>query len=632
MGSSSGGKDQSGHTALPSAAPRRFTPQMVDPYSSTSCAAPHHALVAPLETLPSRRKFQVQPLEVSITSSRSSRISEKDNAQYDPALPEGDTDQASDIGSIPSRRRFAPQLVGTTSRRRKSTDSYPCIQQEDKTDFSPGDHVHLPKHMELAPLPTPPTNSPVASSDQIPRISDSRFSSQAISRRNPRNHSFRVPELPMIQSTIEESESSDKSKVPSLSTSPPADSDGTVTERKLVASVPQVEALTDRGSLVSYAARMAEKQLREQVFAAYPNEHDNERVHHFAAESSSHNSDDEQGELVHRSDQASFRKKSTHEHLRESEQNQQGMRAHGSRNAHHGQSRLGSGAQEHERLRNHVAVRQSKVQDQEMKVMRKAASPPMAGQSLQFRKCQSPQNTRLDCCNHPNAPTKLTRDRDSPGGGGLWRARKEPSRRKTGRGLWMGVCGPENRKNGMGTAPLQRGILTPPAIELQDPMEAPNPPPSDTSLTPTPPSSQQASFPTSLNSILVTEDEIDREFPDEFVTILYDYCSLGYPSMARKYDEELSKITQIPIEKIRKDDDDKSPRGHIGVHYGLLEGFKDDDDDEMKKNGVKVPEHDERWWALRRYVREWARQSPQLLGQPGRRDWGESTRKGSWAI
>ena len=605
----------------PLALPRRFIPQPVE-ISSHSNRTVLRGIATPADNLP--RRFQPQPFDISTTSSKPSNPTIKPSPQSGRSVLSDGVDHLSAGEPVPIRRKFAPQLLGTTSRRRKSTDPYPCIQQEDKTDASPDDHVR--------PVTTPATTQgfPVASDDHAPQVPESRFSSEAISRRKPRQHSFRVPELPAIQSTTEESESPEKSKVPSLSTSPSADSDGTEAEKKPRTNMPHVESRNKPGHLASDAARNAEKQLREQVIAAYPNEHDNERVHHFAAESGLYDSDDPERQSTHGTEHEVPHRRSEHVHFEEPKQIQSDKIKDHRNHDQRRRSRLNSVAREHERLRDHAVACQEDAKDRELSVMRKAASPPMAGEGLHFRRCQSPRNTRLDCGDYPNAPKRVLLSQHSPARSGLWGGGGPVSQHDSPTGLWMGVCGLQNQKEEANEPPSQIGILTPPAIEHQDPMNATGLTAHNPSLPLTPPSPHHEASTASLNSVLITEEAIDREFPDDFVTVLYDYCSLGYPSMARKYDEELSHITKIPVEQIRKDDNDKCPRGHIGVHHGILEGFSDSR--RRSNDRGPMPAYDERWKALRLYIREWARQSPHMLGNPGRRQWGESARKGSWAI
>ena len=146
---------------------------------------------------------------------------------------------------------------------------------------------------------------------------------------------------------------------------------------------------------------------------------------------------------------------------------------------------------------------------------------------------------------------------------------------------------------------------------------------------PTPPISDMAR----IDSVLEAEKEIDRimetEFPDSFVTQVYNYLSLGYPSLARPFDEELAKISRYTMAELRSDDikAKNSPRGYIrlGTDFegGGGEGLKEEDC--------------VRWRALKRYVREWAKQErgnaeEWAAAGDGGGNWGTGARRGSWAF
>jgi len=127
-----------------------------------------------------------------------------------------------------------------------------------------------------------------------------------------------------------------------------------------------------------------------------------------------------------------------------------------------------------------------------------------------------------------------------------------------------------------------------------------------------------------LESELEKEKSIELEFDDAFVTQVYNYLSLGYPSMARRYDAELSKISHIPIVDLRRDDELPSARGYIRLG---------EDDEHGRADGEGIKEVDcWRWKALRLYVKEWARQQPfmskkeDIMG-----GFGVTIRRGSWA-
>jgi hypothetical protein len=118
---------------------------------------------------------------------------------------------------------------------------------------------------------------------------------------------------------------------------------------------------------------------------------------------------------------------------------------------------------------------------------------------------------------------------------------------------------------------------------------------------------------------------LEEEFTDDFVTQVYNYLSLGYPSIARNFDEELSKISHIPIDDLRQDGHIAMPRGYIRLGA----------DGNLKETGI-TEESCIRWRALRLYIREWARQQPDMVGRVdagmGGLGMGTAARKGSWAI
>lgn len=113
------------------------------------------------------------------------------------------------------------------------------------------------------------------------------------------------------------------------------------------------------------------------------------------------------------------------------------------------------------------------------------------------------------------------------------------------------------------------------------------------------------------------DEKILQEFGEDFVTQVYNYLSLGYPAMARGFDEELSRISHIDIDELRRDDEKQMAKGHMV---------------EMKLD-VNAPEEERcpRWAALRAYITEWARQHPDLDNLDPLA-WGVRERRGSWAI
>jgi hypothetical protein len=100
-----------------------------------------------------------------------------------------------------------------------------------------------------------------------------------------------------------------------------------------------------------------------------------------------------------------------------------------------------------------------------------------------------------------------------------------------------------------------------------------------------------------IDRVVSLEQEIEHEFHEGFVTQVYNYLSLGYPSLARNFDDELSKITHIPIEELRREDQLVDAKGYVGAPEGS--GVNEDG-----VTGGKCM----RWTALRLYIQEWARQ------------------------
>ena len=546
----------------------------------------------------------------------------------------------------PKPRRFAPQIIDTQRRSRRNTDTGSCLTPTDKTDATPAHQDHLPKHMRPSPLPVPPVNSPIVSSDHISQIPESNFSSANLAKKQERRHSFRVPDLPAIKSQTESEESNDSS-LPSGSTSPSADSDHTQTSRqkkkRKKKEIVRRESQDDQyaGYLLSLAATAAEKQLREQAMAAYPNENLHEHVDHYAIDRDSEDSDVEAGlgnlgldsagddkgrqaagrrrrDSAARWDMAEMRR---HQDKLEqqkrdqwaTEQPEYGRRRSVKKSTHNA-GRLPKAGE--------IAAPPSKdivgwQKDNEMKPMRSAASPPMAGENLKFPKCQSPQATRMDVNQYPGM--KKYKDHETRQHTGLWTPGGGSSRRNSISGLWMGVNAASAQPKTVIPQLLRSGILTP-AFERGDPFSAIGECGSH-QLPPSPPSSLEDD---KIDRTLQRELSIEQELNDAFVTQVYNYLSLGYPSLARKFDEELSKITRVPIENLRKDDGRVNTKGYVGAPEGTGSDVRGVMEGEAKC---------ERWCALRRYVREWGRQQPEMgVREEADGGWGARARKGSWAI
>jgi len=257
--------------------------------------------------------------------------------------------------------------------------------------------------------------------------------------------------------------------------------------------------------------------------------------------------------------------------------------------------------------------------------------PPMLGADIKFPRSDSPDPARFDVTQGPESLKKAMcylseqteLSQSSNGAGGLWIPKKESqtscvwsrpaSRAPSNAGLWGGSCIDANSPPRGPT-----GIMTPKFDEdhhsfPKDTMSLfkqqfpPSPPPSSSGMT-------------SLDECVETETNIEAEFDDSFVTQVYNYMSLGYPAVARDFDEELSKVTGTPILDLRKDD-----------HLPRACGYFRLGEETAVSSGV-TEENCARWKALRLYIWEWARQHPKMA-QPKQMESGwVGARKGSWAL
>lgn len=238
---------------------------------------------------------------------------------------------------------------------------------------------------------------------------------------------------------------------------------------------------------------------------------------------------------------------------------------------------------------------------------KKGVSPPMLGDDLVFRTCPSPKHTKLET-DHPfiekDRPDK---HRDLEGGGGLWR----------------GYCyRSESDETYLVPAQLR------PAPMISTPYPAAQTPggPLATDYFSQEPSSVGKP---SLHSLQGLDERLRRaqaraekhekiavEFSDDFVTQVYNYLSLGYPSMARGFDDELSRISRIDIEELRSEDNKPLAKGYML---------------ELKLQDSRAGERCPRWRALRVYITEWAKQHPDLDNLDPLA-WGVRERRGSWGI
>lgn len=250
--------------------------------------------------------------------------------------------------------------------------------------------------------------------------------------------------------------------------------------------------------------------------------------------------------------------------------------------------------------------------------MRSAASPPMLGNDIEFPKCESPRHTRFEVDQYPGhhrgSGVSTPRQRS-----GLWTPGAGNSPHGSGKGLWMGVCTISDN-DGLAPPRLGRtGLITP--AENEYAYAEPDVMDYGRHLPESPPNSQPGSNMACIDNMLMAEQDIQGECTDAFVTQVYNYLSLGYPALARKFDDELCKITRIPAEELRRDDKLAKTKGYVGTPEGKG----------VTQDGVADGQC-ARWRALRLYVREWARQKPRMAAVPDLDAWGDRARRGSWAI
>merc|ERR1711939_1133740 len=208
-----------------------------------------------------------------------------------------------------------------------------------------------------------------------------------------------------------------------------------------------------------------------------------------------------------------------------------------------------------------------------------------------------------------------------PGSPHLWISDTKTKNDGSG-GLWMGMCQagmwqPQSPRDG-----LRSGIQTPapgtPATERWNPFETAMPArgshtPGRGSHTP------GRRRPVSGISFLPLTPPRSQD-GDEFTNTIDKK-----PQLEKQIEEELSKISRIPLEELRKDDYQADAKGYVGAPEG-------DGCDESQVIGGRC----KRWEALKLYVHEWARQSPNFADERRRAalgaddDWGARARRGSW--
>lgn len=652
---------------------RRFAVQAIETISSSHRSSKKKVedVLGSTDTL-LKQRFLPQPEETTVRSNRKSGA----NLSTDHAFEDGEDwkelEKLAKQGLINGERQFVPQLIETGKRSRKNGDGTlsSSLQQTDKTDFSPGDRTYQPRHIRLARPPIKvPENTPHHSMNRVHQVSESRFSYASLSTKKPRKRqSFQIPALASITSAGD-SDDSVESNVPSLSTTPSAVSEEVGVQNRVRRIHKESHDETHNemsGYILSLAATAAKRQLQEQALAAFPNERHHQAVNHFAIDDdddSNGSDEDVTAATDQQLDDPDFyqRRMSSagwdlleiqrHKEMREEQRRQQRLFKQQSQRQkseydpwsnpydlstlrisrlqveQESNATLGGGA-----LRDVVEVSK----------MRHAASPPMLGGDLRFPQSLSPQHTMMD---PTQRPVRRKRGKSvgiqSRSNSGLWtpsaaspmvsRKNTESGRYKFGSipsaGLWGGLCQSAEYRNDPITStpekPKVQSGLTTPANERADPFSpAPTPILTPYYQLPITPAllPEKDDHLDGIDSVLQLEVTINEEYPDSFITQVYNYLSLGYPALARDYDLELSKISRVPVDDIQRGDDRVDYKGHIGAPES--EGWDE----------TKCMEECGRWTALRLYIREWARQQPKFREENESRKAAARARRGSWGV
>lgn len=643
-------------TPPPSA--RRFTPTPIE----TTVKKVRRFAVEPVETTTrSSRREDVQKLEGSTTVEKKVDVPTKRRFVPEPiettvrtskktghAIPTPETTPVM-IPELPSlqetpkpRRKFVPELIETSKRSKRVGDArpatlptdkvsnsfilfskHPLIKLEWQTDLTPGvPNIYTKKKLRHSPHATTPNGSlSVPTNTQIPPQPPKRQGSMRPhlnTRRSTRQDSFR-PELDDIESSQSEEEGKSGQSTPSLSRSIGSSEDS---QMRLQMSRTR-ESCDDRfsGYLLELAAKAAQKQLQEQALAAFPNESSYQLVEHFYDREVEGGSDEGEVEGVgilgndddpipipleirRKTTEVGWAAKEMQAHqeklnrLREDETHKK-IAAEASKPTFNDPfwtngmtSKFAQPAEPRDRQK-----------EAELDRMRSAASPPMLGRDLVFRFCPSPQATKFESDQKPDV---------------------QPKRCDDGGGLWGGYCVKEEPDQYISPAIDRPTYLQTPHSEREDPFsiafsatngaKSPNGPKS-----PKGGPRMLVGLEERLQAEVTrskAEDARLAEFDDSFVTQVYNYLSLGYPALARQYDEELAKIARVSEEELRQEDGKRKAKGYLGI-------FETDTKDQPRCA---------RWKALRIYILEWAKQHPSMSNGAAPQAWGVRARRGSWAI
>lgn len=660
---------------------RHFTPQVVD--ESTKSSKDKQS-TKNSEEKPMARHFAPQVVEESYKSSKDkpAEVGKAAHVKFAPQPVETihRTNRRPKEDAEPQQktpRKFAPILLDTAKRSRRAGDATPALSQADKTETGfliharenrrhiTGDRtpvceadIHMPDAGEV---------SPTTLSSALKRDIDGglRPRPRPVSMNSQRSHSFRCPDL----ETIESSESEQNSNMSSLSNSPGAGSPITGSDSSfndVYKHATRVRESVDENFthyLLQLEAKKAQQRMQDQALAAFPNLEKWDNVPHFVnAEEDSDDMEveerpvtfDFEEELLQ--EMAARRESTVKIHWEQLELQRHAEKMEQERNA----ANTTAKPQTPSPWWNPGASHAFPQPDNELRSMRDRARPPMLGMDLVFPRTRSPEPARFDVTQgstmlrsqmcylteHVEAQSKGSEDEC-----GLWNASRFDSKpfvsvRSPGegsnKGLWGGFCvadGKEESVGGLAPPSGPTGLMTPRVEVDENPFEQSfvgkavpvGIPPGASGLKtpPTPPSSLRGADLGCIDAVLSAEQQLDSaieaEYPDSFITQVYNYLALGYPSLARPFDEELSKISLFSMAELRQHDKKarKTPRGYIR----LGPDFEGGGGEGLTEDSCM------RWQALKRYIREWARQETSFsrVDGPGG-NWGTGARRGSWAI
>lgn len=540
-------------------------------------------------------------------------------------------------------RRFAPQLIETTTK--NSNDAKNKGKSKDRAKTWESKNNHMPPkfapqlistakrsfRQDKALYPGQQYKNHMKTSRPRSTGGESRYSYASLVRRYEakRRPSFQVPDLPVIEShSSDESPHSPDSSSTSPSIPPKRG------HSKEYPELPPAELANQRTAAF----------FMNQALAAYPNERVHQPVSHFAIDRADEDSPSEDeldntwGDVLE--NLTAFRRGSTvdlgweleelRHHKHEAEMRERDRKfAQG----HSKFSAASLAAKQSQSLEWRDGMIDGWAKNAGIHLDR-AESPPMLGGDIVFVRCQSPESFLRETESEGGSADR--EDRDAANDPGLWSCDRQGGSSSDG-GLWHGYCKqsyheePES-KTGLATpapTPSPRlGIVTPavvvngkelglpfrtmkPSVEVKPPNQLPPKPGDDGKVV------------RNMDGMLTVEAEVQKEFNDGFITQIYNYLSLGFPCLAWDYDEELSKISGIPIGELRKDDAKLSELGHLPAP-GASTKKTDSNDGEVAKSV--------RWTALKLYLHEWARQQPRMAEEDTAETWGAHERRGSWGI